>query len=136
MNQIDLDTLEVGGTPSLWLFVDEYNVEGKAHKNGELWRVEGFSMAQSNDGEKEFVVAELTKIMKDGVNECYKLSAWALKSKEKIKAKELQGKYIFLEKNGTRLLFKVATQTEVEQYKAMLQGQKQEVLVDIEENVQ
>lgn len=133
MNQIDLDTLEVGGSPSLWLFVDEFNKEGKAHKNGDLFRINGFGTATSNDGEKSFAVAELTKIMKDGVNEDYKLSAWALKSKEKVKAKELSRKHIFLEKSGTRLLFKVATPTEVEQYKANLQNQTQAQVVDYQQ---
>lgn len=120
-NQIDLDTLDIGGEPSLWLFVDDYNEENKAHKNGDLFRVEGFSLASSNDGKKEFPIIELTKIMKDGVNECFKLSVWALKSKEKIKAKELTGNYIFIDKNGTRLLFKIATIEEVGQFKLSLQ---------------
>lgn len=122
-SQIDLDTLSVGGTPSLWIFTDEWGTDKSPHKDNELFRVEGFSLQTSNDGSKEFPIIELTKILHAGINEVFKCSLWALKSKEKISAKELQGKYIFLAKNGTRLMFKIATDTEIQSYENKLQAE-------------
>jgi len=136
-SQIDLDTLSVGGTPSLWIFTDEWGTDKSPHKDNELFRVEGFSLQSSNDGSKEFPIIELTKILHAGINEVFKCSLWALKSKEKIPAKELQGKHIFLSKNGTRLMFKIATDVEIKAYEDKLQAeldaeqQSKQVTIDV-----
>jgi len=116
-NQIDLDTLELGGTPSLWVFVDEWNSEKSVHKDGDMYVFNGAAIHRTDEG-KEFPIVELTKIYLTGINEDFKLSAWAIKTEQKFKVPEMAGKTVFFKKNGTRLLMSVATPFEVENWKA------------------
>jgi len=118
--QLDLDTLEIGGIPQLWIFVDEWGTDKSIHKDGDLFYVRGLAKQKSESG-NEFPVVELTNYTGSGIDEDFRLTAWALKSKEKIKASDLTDSWITLEKSGTRLLFKVLTDEEV----SVLKGQKQ-----------
>ena len=104
-SELDLQTLEIGGFPSLWIFVDDWGTTKSNHKDGETFKVTGFSNAVSNDGKTVFPIIELETLGE--FPELYRLSVWALRSKEKVKALTLIGKMIKLTKASSRLNFEV-----------------------------